>query len=92
MSTGGGAAESARTEIRRIADEKGHAVDVAGRVQQRLERAFATGELQRTPLLERALADLRLALDQETGQKLGGKSGEAARFIMRAIVRALDEA
>lgn len=92
MSTGGAAAESARTEIRRIAQEKGHAVDVAGRVRERLERAFATGELQRTPFLARALADLRLALDQEGGGKLGGKSGEAARFIMRAIVRGLDEA
>ena len=32
------------------------------------------------------------ALDQEAGQKLGGKSAEASRFILRAIDRALDEA
>jgi hypothetical protein len=38
------------------------------------------------------LADLALALDQEAGQKLGGKSAEAARFILRAIARELDHA
>jgi hypothetical protein len=92
VSTSGAAAQSARAEIRHIAEEKGHAVDVAERLRERLEQAFAAGELQPTPLLERALSDLRLALDQETGQKLGGKSGEAARFIMRAIVRGLDGA
>lgn len=38
------------------------------------------------------LGDLRLALEQDDGQKLGGKSAEAARFILRAILRELDRA
>ena len=36
--------------------------------------------------------DLMVALEQDDGQKLGGKSAEAARFIMRAISRELDNA
>ncbi|HEX5466595.1 MAG TPA: hypothetical protein VFW92_07950 [Candidatus Limnocylindrales bacterium] len=92
MSSGGPVAEAARDEVRALAQEKGHAVDVAAHVRDRLEAAFAEGSLSRTPQLEQALADLRLALDQAAGQKLGGKSGEAARFIVRAIVRGLDEA
>ena len=92
MSSTGPAAAAARAEIRAIAEEKGHAVEVAARVRDRLVAAFASGELRQTPSLEQALADLRLALDQEAGQHLGGKSGEAARFIVRAIVRGLDEA
>ena len=58
----------------------------------RLERAFAGEALARTPFVDRALADLRAALDQVEGQKLGGKSAEASRFILRAIARMLDEA
>ena len=88
----GPAAADARAEVRAIAGEKGHAVEVAARLRDRLETAFAAGVLRRTPLLEQALDDLQLALDQEAGQRLGGKSGEAARFIMRAIVRNLDDA
>jgi len=38
------------------------------------------------------LADLRLALEQDYGQKLGGKSAEAARFITRRLSQLLDEA
>jgi len=38
------------------------------------------------------LADLMVALEQDEGQKLGGKSAEAARFILRAISRELDRA
>jgi hypothetical protein len=38
------------------------------------------------------LADLMVALEQDEGQKLGGKSAEAARFIGRAISRELDNA
>lgn len=92
MSSVGPAAEAARDEVRALAEAKGHAVEVAAQVRDRLEAAFVSGTLQRTPALREALADLRLALDQEAGQKLGGKSGEAARFIVRAIVRDLDEA
>jgi len=38
------------------------------------------------------VADLMLALEQDDGQKLGGKSAEAARFILRAMSRELDNA
>ena len=36
--------------------------------------------------------DLMRALEQDEGEKLGGKSAEAARFILRAIDRELDQA
>ena len=42
--------------------------------------------------MEHYLGDLMLALEQDEGEKLGGKSAEAARFIMRAIDRELDSA
>ena len=45
-----------------------------------------------TPTLDLMLGDLMRALEQDEGQKLGGKSAEAARFIMRAIDRELDNA
>jgi hypothetical protein len=40
------------------------------------------------------LADLTVALDADVdaGEKLGAKSAEAARFILRAISRELDHA
>jgi hypothetical protein len=50
------------------------------------------GALIRTPALDLFLGDLARALDAEAGGKLGGKSAEAARFIMRAIDRELDRA
>ena len=58
----------------------------------RLEEAFADGSLERTPQLDLFLADLERALEQEEGAKLGGKSAEAARFILRAIMKELDRA
>ena len=67
-------------------------MDNARGAVDRLELAFAEGDLERTPLLGQALSDLRVALEQDPGQRLGGKSGEASRFILRAIDRALDEA
>jgi len=57
-----------------------------------LDAAFAEGALQRTPALDAMLADLAVALEQDEGQKLGGKSAEAARFILRAVSRELDRA
>jgi hypothetical protein len=57
-----------------------------------LDEAFAAGDLERTPRLSQMLADLMVALEQDEGQKLGGKSAEAARFILRAISRELDNA
>jgi len=58
----------------------------------RLDDAFVKGDLMPTPSLEAYLADLRLALEQDDDQKLGGKSAEAARFILRAVDRELDQA
>ena len=57
-----------------------------------LEGAFAAGDLVRTPAIDQMLGDLMVALEQDDGQKLGGKSAEAARFILRAIDRELDNA
>ena len=92
MATPGQAAEAARAEVRAIIDDKGHAVDNARRAVDRLDVAFAAGELVRTPALDAMLADLMVALEQDEGQKLGGKSAEAARFILRAVSRELDNA
>lgn len=92
MPSTGAAADAARREVRAIIEERGHAVDNARRAVARLERAFAEGALERTPVLDQAIADLRVALDQEAGQKLGGKSAEASRFILRAVDRSLDSA
>ena len=87
-----GAADAARAEVREIIGRPGHAVDNARDARARLEGAFADGSLKRTPFLDQALHDLDVALVQDEGQKLGGKSAEASRFILRAISRALDEA
>jgi hypothetical protein len=92
MPSTGAAADAARAEFREWMDAKGHAVDNARHAVERLEAAFAAGELQRTPPLDAMLADLALALESDDGQKLGGKSAEAARFILRAISPELDNA
>jgi hypothetical protein len=73
-------------------EAKGHAVENARTAVDGLETAIADGSLARTPLLDQMLADLMVALEQDEGQKLGGKSAEAARFILRAISRELDNA
>ena len=88
----GHAAEAARAEFRAAMDAKGHAVDNARAAAAGLEAAFASGALVRTAPLHQMLGDLALALEQDDGQKLGGKSAEAARFILRAISRELDRA
>ena len=92
MSSSGPGADAARTEVRELIASKGHAVDNARAVIDRLDAAFAAGDLERTPSLQQYLADLDQALEQDEGMKLGGKSAEAARFIMRAIDRELDNA
>ena len=71
---------------------KGHVVENARAAVAGLEAAFADGALQRTAALDAMLGDLMVALEQDEGQKLGGKSAEAARFILRAISRELDNA
>ena len=71
---------------------KGHVVDNARAAVAGLDTAFASGALVRTPTIDLMLADLMVALEQDEGQRLGGKSAEASRFILRAIDHALDEA
>jgi len=90
----GPAADAARAAFRAHLEAKGHVVDNARAAVADLETAFAAGTLQRTPALDRMLGDLAPALDADgdAGARLGGKSAEAARFILRAISRALDEA
>jgi secreted protein with Ig-like and vWFA domain len=88
----GPAADAAREAFRERSEAKGHAVENARAAVAGLEAAFASGALQRTPALASMLDDLSLAVDQDEGQRLGGKSAEAARFILRAIGRELDNA
>ena len=92
MSSTGPAADAARSEIRSLIAAKGHSVDNARAAVVRLEGAIAAGDLVMTPELETYLNDLMLALEQDDGQKLGGKSAEAARFILKASDRELDRA
>ena len=92
LTSQGPASVAARAEFREIAERKGHVVDNARRAIDRLEAAFAGGALQRTDELDQSLSDLRRALASGEGQKLGGKSAEAARFILRAIGRQIEDA
>ncbi len=92
MASSGPAADAARAQVRALIEAKGHSVDNAREVVTTLDDAFARGVLVRTDDLDRELGDLMLALEQDDGQRLGGKSAEAARFILRAIGRDLDEA
>ncbi len=92
MSSTGPAADAARQDVRDLIAAKGHVVVNARAAIERLDAAFAAGDLERTPALMQFLADLEPALEQDDGQKLGGKSAEAARFILRAIDRELDRA
>ena len=92
MSTDGAAAALARREVRDLIAAKGHAVDNARAAVARLETAFADGSLERTAAMGQFLADLMQALEQDQGEKIGGKSAEAARFILRAVDRELDRA
>ena len=92
MSSQGPAADAARRDVRGLIEAKGHVVDNARAAIAGLDAAFAEGTLNRTPVLDAMLADLAVALEQDDGQKLGGKSAEAARFILRAIDRELDRA
>jgi hypothetical protein len=92
MSSTGAGADAARADVRELIAAKGHSVDNARAVVARLEAAFADGSLVRTEQMDVFLADLGRALEQDEGEKLGGKSAEAARFILRAIDRELDNA
>ena len=94
MTSPGPAADAARAAFRAHLEAKGHVVDNARAAVAGLEAAFDAGVLERTPALDGMLRDLASALDADgdTGEKLGGKSAEAARFILRAISRELDGA
>ena len=92
MPSTGPDSDAARARFRELMDAKGHVVDNAREAVAGLEAAFADGSLDRTPAIDAMLADLGVALEQDQGQKLGGKSAEAARFILRAISRELDTA
>jgi len=88
----GEAADRARREFAETVARKGHAVDNVRLARESLEQALREGDLQRTAELNLALADLDFALSQTEGEKLGGKSAEAARFIGRRIERLLEDA
>jgi hypothetical protein len=92
MPSTGTRADEARAEFHEAIAQKGHAVDNARMAMAVLESAIAEGVLMRTPEIDQTLADLRLALEQDDGQKLGGKSAEAARFITRRLEQLIDEA
>ncbi|MFL5674562.1 MAG: hypothetical protein ACJ779_06125 [Chloroflexota bacterium] len=92
VTTGTPAAATARAEVRELIAAKGHTVDNARAAVVRLDEAFAAGDLVRTPAMNQYLDDLMQALEQDEGEKLGGKSAEAARFILRAVDRELDNA
>ncbi len=92
MTSTGDGADLARRDFRELVEAKGHAVENARAAVARLDAAFAAGDLRRTPALDAMLGDLMVALEQDEGQKLGGKSAEAARFILRAVSRELDNA
>jgi hypothetical protein len=86
------AATEARHDIHEILERKGHAVDNARDAVARLDRAFAEGALHSNPEIDGVLADLAVAIEQDEGQKLGGKSSEAARFIGRRLEQLLADA
>jgi len=88
----GPAADEARAAFRSRVDAPGHAVENARVALDGLEGAFADGALVETPVLGAMIADLRSALAEDDDGKVGGKSAEAARFILRAISRELDAA
>jgi hypothetical protein len=94
MASIGAAAEEARAAFGAHLDAKGHVVESARAAAAELEAAFAAGTLVRTPALDQMLRDLDVVLhaDHGAGEKLGGKSAEAARFILRAISRELENA
>jgi len=92
MASTGQRAEKARVQFRQLLERPGHAVDNTREAMATLESALAEGVLMWTPEIDQTLADLRIALEQDDGQKLGGKSAEAARFITKRLSQLLDDA
>jgi len=92
MPSTGARADEVRSEFKATLERPGHAVDNAREAMELLESALAEGILMRTPEIDQTLADLRIALEQDDGKKLGGKSAEAARFITRRLGQLLEDA
>ena len=92
MTSGGPAADDARREFSELISATGHTVDNARLGVERLRRAFDEGALRRTPAIDAVMADLDLVLAQDEGQRLGGKSAEAARFITRRLEQLIEDA
>ena len=92
MRTDSPRADEVRAEFHEVLARPGHAVDNAREAMELLESALSEGVFERTPDIDQTLADLRLALEQEDGQKPGGKSAEAARFITRRLEKLIDGA
>lgn len=90
MPSTGSTADAARAEFRARVDAPGHAVENARLAVAGLDAAFAAGTLVETPVVGAMIADLRAAIEVGEGDRVGGKSAEAARFILRAISRELD--
>lgn len=85
-----GAAATARDAFRERVEARGHAVENVRQAVAELHQAIDRGDVVMTPPIEQMLADLRVALEQDDDQRLGGKSAEAARFIARALLHQLD--
>ena len=85
-----GRAAAVRDAFRAQVDAPGHAVANVRAAVAELNRAVERGDISATPAITAMLADLHVAVEQDDGQKLGGKSAEAARFIARALARELD--
>jgi hypothetical protein len=89
--TNASAAGAVRDAFREQVEAKGHAVENVRLAVGRLAEAIERGDIRLTPEIGQMLEDLRVALEQDDDQKLGGKSAEAARFIARALMRELDQ-
>jgi len=92
MTTPGRAAEAARAAFRAHLEARGHVVEGDRKVGQhpvegRRPHEDAGGECS----LELGDGNPGV-LDLDAGEKLGAKSAEAARLILRAISRELDQA
>lgn len=83
-------AAAARDQFRERIGAPGHAVENVRQAVEGLEAAIARGDVRLTPPIRQMLEDLGSAIHRDDGQKLGGKSAEAARFIARAVLRQLD--
>ena len=83
-------AAAARDAFRERVEAKGHAVENVRQAVAEREAASERGDIRRTPAIAQMLGDLHAAIAQDDGQRLGGKSAEAARFIARALLRQLD--